>query len=165
MRWLVGLTTALLLAAIVASTVGGARSVDGGPGRRSSPVTAGGLPTSVPPPTSVPAAPDATAASPGSSATTSSAPNEAEPTSSTSAGYTAAQVAEHANADSCWLIVAGQVYDVSAYLEQHPGGAETITPWCGRESTEAYETEGGEGEHSDRAGDLLAGYRIGELVA
>jgi hypothetical protein len=62
-----------------------------------------------------------------------------------------------------WLLISGAVHDVTNYLRVHPGGAETITPWCGKEATEAFATEDGRGEHSPRAQQLLASYYIGEL--
>ena len=39
--------------------------------------------------------------------------------------YTRAQVAAHASAASCWYIFAGQVFDLTAYLQsgRHPGAA------------------------------------------
>jgi cytochrome b involved in lipid metabolism len=60
--------------------------------------------------------------------------------------------------------VSGRVYDVTTYLRDHPGGSRTITPWCGQESTEAFATEDGEGEHSDEAYALLEDYLIGDLA-
>jgi len=38
-------------------------------------------------------------------------------------GYTLAQVAQHASPADCWVVVHGQVYDVSAFVPRHPGGA------------------------------------------
>ncbi len=41
---------------------------------------------------------------------------------------------------------------VTSYLGSHPGGTRTVTPWCGKESTAAFTTEEGRGEHSPDAG-------------
>jgi cytochrome b involved in lipid metabolism len=79
--------------------------------------------------------------------------------------YTMSAIAQHASSASCWLLVDGRVYDVTAYLRSHPGGSRTITPWCGKEATQAFATEGGRGEHSSNAYDLLADYEIGRLAA
>ena len=36
--------------------------------------------------------------------------------------FTPAEVARHASSDDCWVIVADHVYDVTAFLDDHPGG-------------------------------------------
>lgn len=45
---------------------------------------------------------------------------------------TATDVAKHNNRDSCWIIVEGQVYDVTDFLEEHPGGANIILRYAGK---------------------------------
>ncbi|KAI0741103.1 glyoxylate dehydrogenase [Earliella scabrosa] len=52
---------------------------------------------------------------------------------------TGPQVAEHASRDSCWIIVHGKVYDVTDFLDEHPGGAKIILKYAGKDATEAYE--------------------------
>jgi cytochrome b involved in lipid metabolism len=94
-----------------------------------------------------------------SSPITTSAPTTPEPS------FTAAEVAQHSSSTSCWLLIDARVYDVTRYLRNHPGGSRTILPWCGRESTTAFATEDGRGEHSDEAYALLDEYFIGELRA
>ena len=106
--------------------------------------------------------PGASAAQPASPTPGTSAPASPAPTA---AGYAAAEVAKHSTSTDCWIIVDGRVYDVTRYLSQHPAGARTITPWCGKESTVAYETEDGAGTHSSRADRLLESYAIGALRA
>lgn len=61
-------------------------------------------------------------------------------------------------------MVSDRVYDVTTYLQRHPGGAETIIPWCGRESTVAFQTEDGVGSHSSRAYRDLETYFVGALA-
>ena len=41
--------------------------------------------------------------------------------------YSAKDVALHASADDCWVIVAGRVYDVTKFLSSHPGGAQALS--------------------------------------
>ena len=36
--------------------------------------------------------------------------------------YTTTEVAGHNNATSCWTIVNGNVYDLTAWIDLHPGG-------------------------------------------
>ncbi|KAF7792747.1 hypothetical protein EIP86_003845 [Pleurotus ostreatoroseus] len=52
---------------------------------------------------------------------------------------TGPQVAEHDSRDSCWIIVHGKVYDVTDFLDEHPGGSKIILKYAGKDATEAYE--------------------------
>ncbi|KAM5543006.1 hypothetical protein V8D89_003390 [Ganoderma adspersum] len=52
---------------------------------------------------------------------------------------TGPQVAEHASRDSCWIIVHGKVYDVTDFLDEHPGGSKIILKYAGKDATEAYD--------------------------
>ncbi|KXN87469.1 Cytochrome b2, mitochondrial [Leucoagaricus sp. SymC.cos] len=48
-------------------------------------------------------------------------------------------VASHNNRDSCWIIVHGKIYDVTDFLDEHPGGSKIILKYAGVDATEAYE--------------------------
>ncbi|CAK7228323.1 hypothetical protein SBRCBS47491_006868 [Sporothrix bragantina] len=50
-----------------------------------------------------------------------------------------ADVAAHNSRSSCWIIVAGRVYDVTDFLDEHPGGAQSILRFAGRDATEEFE--------------------------
>ncbi len=120
-----------------------------------------------------PVTPDGTASplstTPGAAATSmsASAPDRTTPTAAVPApspeGLTFADVAKHATLTDCWIVVDGRVYDVTNYLRSHPGGVDTISPWCGKEATVAYETEDGAGTHSSRADRLLESYYVADL--
>jgi L-lactate dehydrogenase (cytochrome) len=43
----------------------------------------------------------------------------------------AAKVALHNSRRSCWIIIHGRVYDVTDFLDEHPGGASTILKFAG----------------------------------
>ncbi|KAJ7706039.1 FMN-dependent dehydrogenase-domain-containing protein [Mycena rosella] len=49
------------------------------------------------------------------------------------------QVAEHNSPASCWVIIKSGVYDVTDFLQEHPGGAKIILKYAGRDATSAYE--------------------------
>ncbi|KAF9938127.1 hypothetical protein BGZ70_006584, partial [Mortierella alpina] len=38
--------------------------------------------------------------------------------------YTADMVSKHSTDDDCWIIHSGKVYDCTAFLQEHPGGAD-----------------------------------------
>ena len=89
----------------------------------------------------------------------------AQPTATGSATISAQEVAMHDSPDDCWIIVSNKVYDVSSCLESHPGGADTITPYCGEEATRAFETKdlSREEDHSPIAYDHLDSLYVGDL--
>ena len=78
-------------------------------------------------------------------------------------GLTASVVATHKTQSNCWIIVSGKVYNVTAYINFHPGGASVIIGQCGKDATIAFNTKGGGGTHSTSAKNLLAGYLVGTL--
>jgi len=83
----------------------------------------------------------------------------------TTTAFTTADVAKHKTSKDCWLIINNEVYDVSSFLYQHPGGASTITPYCGKEATKAFDTQdrGSRGRHSTSATNMLADYLVGSI--
>ncbi|GAA5969725.1 hypothetical protein JCM11641_008019 [Rhodosporidiobolus odoratus] len=48
------------------------------------------------------------------------------------------EVAEHKSAESAWLIVENQVYDVTEFLDDHPGGRKVLLNQCGKDATEKF---------------------------
>ncbi|KAJ7126375.1 FMN-dependent dehydrogenase-domain-containing protein [Mycena crocata] len=48
-------------------------------------------------------------------------------------------VAQHNNRESCWIIVHGKVYDVTEFLDEHPGGSKIILKYAGKDATQEYE--------------------------
>jgi cytochrome b involved in lipid metabolism len=74
------------------------------------------------------------------------------------------ELAQHAESGDCWMAIRGSVYDVSAYLPDHPSRPEMVLPWCGKEATEVYNTKTKGRPHSHNADELLVKYRIGTLI-
>lgn len=72
-----------------------------------------------------------------SPSTTSAAP--AAPAAPSASGqYTLAEVAKHNKKDDVWVVVDGQVLDVTSFLPDHPGGEKAILLYAGRDATEEF---------------------------
>src|SRR5689334_21727949 len=52
--------------------------------------------------------------------------------------YTLADVAAHSTKSNCWTAVNGNVYDVTPFIDSHPGGVEAILNVCGIDATELF---------------------------
>ncbi|CAD7965251.1 unnamed protein product [Amoebophrya sp. A120] len=48
------------------------------------------------------------------------------------------EVAKHTTKDDCWVVVNGQVLDVTKFLPDHPGGALAILTFAGKDATEEF---------------------------
>ena len=51
----------------------------------------------------------------------------------TTGGISSADLAQHNDASSCWILYNGEVYDVTNFLAMHPGGPGAIESYCGRD--------------------------------
>ena len=76
--------------------------------------------------------------------------------------YTAEDVATHSKVSSCWVSRAGKVYDVTGFLDDHPGGDDLILQYGGKDIEEAMKDKL-EHNHSDSAYNMLEGLVIGRL--
>ena len=59
------------------------------------------------------------------------------------AGYTMAMVAQHNSGSSCWAAINGKVYDLTNWINQHPGGPEHILALCGTDGSAAFNAQHG----------------------
>ncbi len=57
--------------------------------------------------------------------------------------YTMAKVAQHNSAASCWAAINGNVYDLTDWINQHPGGPQRILNLCGTDATAAFNAQHG----------------------
>jgi len=81
---------------------------------------------------------------------------------STSDMYTLEDVAQHANGTSCWSAINGGVYDLTSWINRHPGGPQAILSICGKDGSAAFN-----GQHSGQSRPVneLAGFKIGVLAS
>jgi cytochrome b involved in lipid metabolism len=96
----------------------------------------------------------------GSSSGSSS--SAALPGTGTTVALTSAEVQKHNTGTDCWSVIKGEVYDLTAYVKDHPGGAALIKAICGLDGSAAFA-----GEHAGAAKpkNILAAFALGPLVA
>jgi nitrate reductase (NAD(P)H) len=68
------------------------------------------------------------------------------------------ELLEHRTEDNPWFVVEGEVYDGSRYLDEHPGGAVSITAAAGSDATEDFMAI-----HSETARAMMKDFHIGTL--
>ncbi|KAH8058241.1 hypothetical protein JL722_6096 [Aureococcus anophagefferens] len=77
------------------------------------------------------------------------------------------EVAAHDQEEDCYIIIGNKgnggpkVYDVTKYLEDHPGGSEVICELAGKYADDMFEDIG----HSNEARKQLKEFLVGVLVA
>merc|ERR1712137_982159 len=48
---------------------------------------------------------------------------------------TPTELRKHRKRDDCWMALNGRVFNVTAYMEYHPGGAKTVMSGAGKDAT------------------------------
>ena len=91
--------------------------------------------------------------------------NNTNTANTTTLALSKAELVKHDSSQSCWLLISGKIYDVTTFLNSHPGNASTILPTCGTDATVAYNTKGRPNgrPHSSNAEAMLADYLLGNL--
>ncbi len=72
--------------------------------------------------------------------------------------YTRADVAQHNSQKDVWIVVKGKVYDVTPYVEEHPGGLAILRN-AGGNATEGFHGP----QHPPRVFDIIDDFLIGKL--
>ena len=82
-------------------------------------------------------------------------------TSTTTPTYTMADVSTHNSISSCYSVVSGSVYDLTMWINLHPGGKGAILSMCGTDGTSAFMNQ-----HRGKSKfmTILARYKIGTLI-
>jgi cytochrome b involved in lipid metabolism len=75
--------------------------------------------------------------------------------------YTRAELAAHADGKSCWTSINGGVYDLTNWVNSHPGGPAAILFLCGKDGTASFNAiHAGQ----SRPETTLASYKIGTIT-
>merc|ERR1712178_63631 len=64
--------------------------------------------------------------------------DDAEDEGGDAGGYSMEEVAKHTSKTDCWVVVSGQVLDVTKFLGEHPGGELAILTFAGKDATEEF---------------------------
>ncbi|CAI5671170.1 unnamed protein product [Oreochromis niloticus] len=72
--------------------------------------------------------------------------------------YRLAEIEQQNSFKSTWIIIHNKVYDVTKFLEEHPGGEEVLREQAGGNATESFEDVG----HSTDAREMASSMVIGE---
>ena len=54
-------------------------------------------------------------------------------------GLSEADVAKHDKDSDCWVVIDGEVLDVTKFLDDHPGGKKAIMIYAGKDATEEFD--------------------------
>lgn len=84
-----------------------------------------------------------------------------EPEMTTQTGYTMAKVKENNSASSCWSVINGNVYNLTQWINSHPGGPSAIRGICGVDGTASFN---GEHRGERKPTSTLANYLLGPLA-
>lgn len=81
--------------------------------------------------------------------------------STSAATYSAADVKKHGSAASCWSAINGDVYDLTQWISQHPGGQSTIRALCGIDGSKMFDNQHG---GQNRPVSTLINFKIGKFA-
>lgn len=89
----------------------------------------------------------------------STTPQAENGTANASPGISLLEVGRHDNFNDCWVVIYDRVYDITDFLQSHPGGFDVILEHAGRDATIAFRGSG----HSKDAVKMLKKFEIGIL--
>jgi cytochrome b involved in lipid metabolism len=84
------------------------------------------------------------------------------PGTGTTVALTSAEVLKHNTGTDCWSVIKGEVYDLTAYVKDHPGGANLIKAICGKDGSTSFASQ-----HAGAAKpkNILAAFALGPLAS
>lgn len=76
---------------------------------------------------------------------------------------TQAEVQKHSSEKSCYVTIGANVYDITDFLDSHPGGPELILEYAGKDVAEILKDEISH-RHSDSAYEMIEEFHVGFVV-
>jgi len=95
------------------------------------------------------------------SPTPTQTPSKSATPTASNPGYTMAQVKANNSRQSCWTIIDNYVYDLTRWINSHPGGASAILSLCGVDGSAAFNSQH---ENQSKPAVRLDSYKLGPLV-
>lgn len=78
--------------------------------------------------------------------------------------FTRDEVAKHNTDDSKWIIIDGNVYDITHFVNDHPGGPAPLNYYAGKDGTSLFNSISKHHKHKDMVDRELEGLKIGKVV-
>jgi cytochrome b involved in lipid metabolism len=72
-----------------------------------------------------------------------------------------ANVASNNSQASCWSVINGNVYNLTQWINGHPGGMSVIIAICGRDGSSSFNNRH---QGQSTPAEILAGYLLGPLT-
>jgi len=70
------------------------------------------------------------------------------------------EIATHNSRSDCWSIVRGNVYNLTSYVQKHPGGASVIANICGKDGSGAFTNQH---NSQSKPNNVLSGFLLGAV--
>ena len=84
-----------------------------------------------------------------------------KPTNTTgSINLSTSEIQTHNSRSDCWSIVRGNVYNLTSYVQKHPGGASVIANICGKDGTGAFTNQH---NSQGKPNNVLSGFLLGAI--
>lgn len=74
--------------------------------------------------------------------------------------FSKSEILLHNSSKDCWIIVFNQVYNITDFLQKHPGGSEILLSRAGEDATSFFQTRHG---RNNKIYEYLSPYKIGIL--
>jgi len=74
--------------------------------------------------------------------------------------YTMEEISKHNSKESCWSVIRGKVYNLTNWIDKHPGGSDKILRICGKDGTDLFVKQHGGKEKPEK---ILESFKIGVL--
>ena len=87
--------------------------------------------------------------------------NIKDPVLNTLTKYSIIDIQKHNNPSDCWTAINDKVYNLTEWINKHPGGAKEIISLCGIDGSLGYNAQHG---GKRKPANELANFLIGDLV-